>query len=121
MSQRLLDQLRSYWKLDRPSLWLFPGRDPNKPLTKSSLGQIYTRAKQKAGIKKQGGIHTLRHCFGTHLLEAGEDLRTLQILMGHKNLQSTARYMQMTSRKLQATRSPLDLLGGVTKNPIRPQ
>ena len=121
LSQRLLEQLRAYWKRYRPAVWLFPGRDPQKPLTPSSLGQIYTRAKQKAGIRKEGGMHTLRHCFGTHLLEAGEDLRTIQVLMGHKNLQSTARYLQMSSRKLQATRSPLDLLSGTPPSPNRPQ
>jgi site-specific recombinase XerD len=79
-------------------------------LTKGSLKEVYRYAKRKAGIRKQGGVHTLRHCFATHLLEAGEDLRTLQILMGHKNIQSTSRYLQLTSYTLRSTRSPLDLL-----------
>jgi site-specific recombinase XerD len=110
LSPRLLQELRAYWKIKRPPIWLFPGHDLQKPLTKGSLKEVYRYAKRKAGIRKQGGVHTLRHCFATHLLEAGEDLRTLQILMGHKNIQSTSRYLQLTSYTLRSTRSPLDLL-----------
>ena len=110
LSQKLLAELREYWKMDRPPVWLFPSRNPQKPLTKSSLREVYQHAKRKAGIRKQGGVHTLRHCFATHLLEAGEDLRTIQVLMGHKNIQTTSRYLQLSRHKLQSTKSPLELL-----------
>ena len=110
LSQRLLENLRAYWKLQRPAVWLFPGRDPQKPLHPRSLHGVYTAAKHKAGIRKHGGLHTLRHCFGTHLLEAGTDLRTIQILMGHRHIQSTIRYLQLARHTLEATQSPLDRL-----------
>ena len=110
LSQRLLEELRAYWKQDRPAIWLFPGPDRQSPYKYDSLRQAFTRAKQKAGIRKRGGPHSLRHCFGTHLLEAGEDLRTIQLLMGHRSIQTTSRYLRLTSHKLQSTRSPLDLL-----------
>jgi site-specific recombinase XerD len=110
LSQKLLAELRGYWKIQRPPVWLFPSRDLRKPLTKSSLREVYRYAKRKAGIRKQGGVHTLRHCFATHLLEAGEDLRTIQVLMGHKNIQTTSRYLQLSRHKLQSTKSPLELL-----------
>jgi len=71
---------------------------------------IYVDAIKKAGIKRKGGIHTLRHCFATHLLEAGEDLRTIQLLMGHSSIGTTVRYLQLTSKTLLGTKSPLDLL-----------
>jgi site-specific recombinase XerD len=110
LSQRLLLELRAYWKLNRPPLWLFPGRDPNKPLHRKSLHCIYADAKHKAGIRKHGGLHTLRHNFGTNLLEAGTDLRKIQLLMGHRSIRSTARYLQLASHTLESATSPLDLL-----------
>lgn len=110
LSQRGLSALRDYWKQDRPALWLFPGQDPQKPLNPATLRKVFMDAKAKAGIHKRGGVHALRHCFATHLLEVGEDLRAIQILMGHRSICSTSRYVRLTSRKLQAMRSPLDLL-----------
>ena len=71
---------------------------------------LYYAAKERAGITKQGGIHTLRHCFATHLLEAGVDLRTIQSLMGHASIMTTMGYLRVTSKKLSATKSPLDLI-----------
>lgn len=109
LSKRLLEQLRNYWKIKRPDLWLFPGRS-NRQMTREMAYQIYVKATKKAGIKRKGGIHTLRHCFATHLLEAGEDLRTIQLLMGHSSIRSTVRYLQVTSKTLLGTKSPLDLL-----------
>ena len=111
LSQRLLGELRTYWKLYRPRVWLFPGRDPNKPLDATSVQKIIIQAKKKAGIHKHGGIHMLRHCFGTHLLEAGVDVRTIQSLMGHEHIQTTMRYMQVTQKRVSSIPSPLDLLG----------
>jgi site-specific recombinase XerD len=109
LSKRLLDELRDYWRIKRPERWLFPGRSDG-PLTREMAWQIYTKAVKKAGVKRRGGIHTLRHCFATHLLEAGVDLRTIQLLMGHSLIRTTVRYLQVTSKSLQGTRSPLDLL-----------
>jgi len=110
LSHRLLQELRAYWKLQRPPVWLFPSPDPCKPLHARSLHGLFTQAKRKAGIRKRGALHMLRHCFATHLLEAGTDLRTIQILMGHRSIQSTARYLQLVDHKRQGTASPLDLL-----------
>ena len=110
LSQPMLEELRAYWKLRRPAVWLFPSHNRNKPLGKSSFREVYRQAKRKVGIRKKGGTHTLRHCFATHLLEAGEDLRTIQVLLGHKSLQTTSRYLQLTAQKRRSTRSPLELL-----------
>jgi site-specific recombinase XerD len=110
LSKRLLRELRIYWKMYHPSLWLFSSRDPKQPLTTGSAQKIYYQAKERAGIKKGKCIHTLRHCFATHLLEAGVDLRTIQILMGHSNLKTTIVYLQLSKKHLSSTQSPLDLL-----------
>lgn len=110
LSQRLLNELRAYWKTYQPKTWLFPGKTPDKPLNESSVQKAMILAKVKAGIRKSGGIHALRHCFGTHLLEAGTDLRTIQVLMGHRSIQTTARYTRVTAHKIRFTQSPLDLL-----------
>jgi site-specific recombinase XerD len=111
LSKRLLQELRRYYILYRPQFWLFPAkRDPQKPLHIGTAQKIYYTAKNRAGIKRAKGIHTLRHCFATHMLEAGEDLRTIQMLMGHSCITTTMGYLQVTRKKLDATKSPLDLL-----------
>ena len=110
LSPRLLEGLRQYWQAYRPQLWLFPGNPPNEPLCDTSVQKVFMMAKLKAGIRKSGGIHTLRHCFCTHLLESGVDVRTIQELMGHRSLMTTSRYMRVTREQLAKTRSPLDLL-----------
>jgi site-specific recombinase XerD len=110
LSPRLLQDLRDYWRKYRPSSWLFPGQNPDRPLDRSSASKVFDAAKEKAGIHKVGGIHSLRHAFATHLLEAGVDARTIQILMGHRSILSTMRYLQVTRKKLGTTQSPLDLL-----------
>jgi len=110
LSTRLLQQLRDYWRIYHPSSWLFPSRKPDRPLTRTSASKVFDAAKEKAGIHKVGGIHSLRHAFATHLLEAGVDARTIQILMGHKSVISTMRYLQVTRKRIGATQSPLDLL-----------
>lgn len=109
LSKRLLIELRNYWRVKRPQLWLFPSYK-DKPLTHRMTYHIYVDAMKRAGIKWKGGIHTLRHRFATHLLEAGEDLRTIQLLMGHSSIRTTVRYLQVTSKSLQGSKSPLDLL-----------
>jgi len=110
LSPRLLTELRLYWRMYRPHDWLFPGRDGKTHLSTKTAQYIYYQAKKRAGIKKGRGIHTLRHCFATHLLEAGVDLPTLQMLMGHKSVTNTMVYLQLTTKKLSSVESPLDLL-----------
>ena len=114
LSKRLLEELRHYWTIKRPEIWLFPGRS-GRPMTREMAWQIYVKAVKKAGIKRKGGVRTLRHCFATHLLEAGKDLRTIQLLMGHSSIRTTVRYLQVTSKSLQGTRSPLDLLASPSR------
>jgi site-specific recombinase XerD len=109
LSQRLLSELRTYWKQHRSKNWLFPNAKGG-PLSIDYTQKIYNVAKQKAGIHKGKGIHTLRHCFATHLLEAGVDLVTIKTLLGHNSLQSTQRYLQIRQHRLTCTDSPLDLL-----------
>ena len=110
LSQRVLQELRLYWNIKRSPLWLFPGQYSENHMTTRGAQKIYAKAVNKAGIKRKGGIHTLRHCFATHLLEDGVDIRTIQILMGHSSILTTMRYLQVTSKSLEGTRSPLDLL-----------
>ncbi len=110
LSERLLKELRIYWKKYRPSQWLFSGRNQKRPMKVYSAPKIYYKAKDKAGIKKGKGIHTLRHCFATHLLEAGVDLRTIQVLMGHSSIMTTVVYLKVTRKQISQTQSPLDLL-----------
>jgi len=110
LSKRLLGELRSYWQIKRPTVWLFPGIKRHKPLCARMAQKVYAQAVAKAGITRKGGFHTLRHCFATHLLEAGQDIRTIQLLMGHSSILTTVRYLQVTSKTLQGTQSPLDLL-----------
>jgi integrase/recombinase XerD len=109
LSGRLLEERRSYWKEHRSPTYLFPNRKGG-PISIDFAQRIYNLAKLKAGIHKGKGIHTLRHCFATHLLEAGVDLVTIKTLLGHNSLQSTQRYLQIRQPKLTATANPLDLL-----------
>lgn len=118
LSQRLLDELRLYWKLYRPASWLFPSRDPNRAMHIGHAQKIYYHAKRRAGIQRGRGIHTLRHCFATHLLEAGVDLPTIQTLMGHGSITTTMRYLQVRRQKLAANQSLLDLLAIPEKEPL---
>ena len=110
LSPKLRDQLRSYWKQYPSRGYLFFGIGPDKPLHETALQRAYTRAKDRAGIRKTGGVHTLRHCFATHLLEAGADVRTLQVLLGHSDLSTTARYLRIRRERIQTYGSTFDLL-----------
>jgi len=114
LSPRLLEELRSYWRLYRPALWLFPSRT-GRPLDVSAAQKIYYTAKLRARISKRGGIHALRHAFATHSLEAGTDVHTIQRLLGHGHIGSTMRYFHLAHPTLMAHRSPLDLLDLPTK------
>lgn len=111
LSPRLLEILRSYWRVARPRDWLFPGRDASRPLNPVSLHRACRLAATAAGLDKQVTVHTLRHSFATHLLESGTNIRVIQLLLGHSNLSTTARYMQVATSTIHGTVSPLDRLG----------
>jgi integrase/recombinase XerD len=110
LSPRLLELLRDWWCLARPTTWLFPGRDPLLPITTRQLYRVVRDAVDAAEIKKRVSPHTLRHSFATHLLEQGIDIRVIQVLMGHAKIDSTARYAQVATKVLRDVTSPLDLL-----------
>lgn len=110
LSDRLLQELRGYWLRYRPEYWLFPGRSGEHPITRHRAYDIYQEAKVEAGIKKAGGIHSLRHAFATHMLEAGTDLHTIQRLLGHRSLRTTMRYLHVSERRLMSATSPLELI-----------
>ena len=110
LSPQLLRILRSYWRLARPQHWLFPGRDEDRPLAPTVLHAACRSARAAAGLSKQVTVHTLRHSFATHLLENGTDIRIIQVLLGHTNLSSTARYTQVSTKTIRNTPSPLDRL-----------
>ena len=109
LAARLLQDLRAYWKTAPPQVWLFANRQGTRPIDITVAQKIYTMAKLRAGIHKQGGIHALRHAFATHLLEAGTDLHTVQRLLGHRQISTTMRYFHLSQGRLVGTRSPLDL------------
>lgn len=117
LSPRLLAELRRYWIAYRPKQWLFTRRDPKRPISDATVHRIYHAAKARAGIAKSGGIHSLRHAFATHLLEAGVDIHTIQRLMGHGHISSTLRYFHLARKHLAGTPSPLELLEGASVRP----
>lgn len=110
LSPQLLQELRQYWTEYRPGAWLFPNQKRSGPMLRGTAQRVFYAAKQRAGLQRGHGIHTLRHCFATHLLEAGVDLRTIQLLMGHRSLNTTAVYLHLTRKRLEQLQSPLDLL-----------
>jgi site-specific recombinase XerD len=110
LSPQLLGILRVYWRLAQPRLYLFPGRDEDRPIDPTVLHAACRSAAKAAGLSKRVTLHTLRHSFATHLLENGTDIRIIQVLLGHNNLSSTARYTQVATHTIRATQSPLDRL-----------
>jgi site-specific recombinase XerD len=102
--ETLIQYLRQY----RPTSWLFPGRTPGRPLSRKSMALVIRAAKRRAGIIKQATMHSLRHAFATHLLEAGADLHQVQLLLGHRSLRSTAVYLHVSREALSKITSPLD-------------
>ena len=115
LSPKLLEELREHWRRlpRKSSTWLFPGNrwhNSDQPIDTKTPRNACQEAVKRAGIQKQVHPHTLRHCFATHLLEAGADLRTIQILLGHRDLKETTIYLHLSQRHLHATASPLDSL-----------
>ena len=110
LSEHLLHLLRAWWKAARPRGWLFPGRDPVQPLTARQLNRACHAAAQAAGIDKRVSLHTLRHSFATHLLEQKTDVRVIQVLLGHKKLDTTALYTRVALTAPGEVTSPLERL-----------
>jgi integrase/recombinase XerD len=117
LSVRLLDELRHYYRKFRPKTYLFPSsfkKRKDRPLSYEAVRSIYEKARKNAGVKKGEGLHTLRHSFATHLLEAGYDIRKIQVLMGHARLTTTMIYLHVSRETLSKIPSPLDLIDNKT-------
>jgi site-specific recombinase XerD len=110
LSSRLLQLLREYWRRTHPGEWLFPGDRPGEPITRFAVEHACREARARSGITRPVTPHSLRHAFAVHLLESGTDLRTIQLLLGHRNLSTTARYLRIATSTVCATASPLDAL-----------
>lgn len=117
LGERLLTVLRSYWKAVRPpGPWVFPSRVgrrerwSERPVTRQRASEVFRQARRTAGIDRPVTLHGLRHAFATHLLEAGVDLHTIQVLMGHQQIETTTRYMEVRTDLIRRTPSPLDVL-----------
>ena len=117
LSPRLLELLRCYWRKVRPGEWMFPGQNPHQPLSRDAVGNAVTDARERAGLKKHTSPHSFRHAYAVHLLEAGTDVRRIQLLLGHRSLSTTARYLRLATTTVCATTSPLDLLPLPTVDP----
>jgi site-specific recombinase XerD len=112
LNQKLLETLRAHWRWLRPKTYLFPGTAngwrADKPITPKGVWEAVQEATKRAGITKHVTPHTLRHCFASHLLEAGTDLRTIQILMGHRDIEATTRYLHVSPKHLQMAVNPIE-------------
>jgi integrase/recombinase XerD len=117
LSPRLLETLRTWWRVSRPKHWLFPGDIPDRHITRNAVEQACEKAHQLSGIPKPVTPHSMRHAFAVHLLESGTDVRTIQLLLGHRSLATTARYLRIATSKVCSTTSPFDLL----PHPVAPE
>jgi site-specific recombinase XerD len=124
LSPKLLETLRNYWRAVRPKNWLFEGDTADQPITRSAVEVACQEARRRSGIGKPITPHSMRHAFAVHLLESGTDVRTIQLLLGHRSLATTARYLRIATTKVCSTSSPLDLLPrpvSVAPAPATPQ
>jgi site-specific recombinase XerD len=120
LPRRLLEGLREYWRLDRPrGQLLFPGQEPDKQLCPDTVRRAVHCATAELGIHRRVTMHAFRHSFATHLLESGEDLRTIQVLLGHRSIRNTTRYLQVSTQHLASVTSPLDSLASGKHKPAR--
>ena len=117
LSGRLLQELRRGWCSHRSPRWLFVGQNPGSHISSGGVQRMFQKVRARAKLTKHASMHTLRHSYATHLLEAGVDLITLQRLLGHNDLDTTARYLHLSSRQLQQTPSLLDLLALPAEQP----
>jgi site-specific recombinase XerD len=120
LSQTALECLRHYWRDYRPQRWLFEGQKEDTHITVSSITQIFQKAKKRAGITKPASVHSLRHAFATHLLEAGTNLHHIQLLLGHKSPTTTTIYLHVSKPGLAHIPSPLDVSMEKDQSPLTP-
>jgi len=121
LSSKLLDILRGWWRVERPKEWLFPGDFPGQHITVSAVQQACQEARRFSKIPKPITPHSLRHAFAVHLLERGTDVRSIQLLLGHRSLATTAKYLRIATSKVCSTSSPLDLLPRPVSMEIKPK
>jgi len=119
LSPGLLELLRAYWREARPQGWLFPGKPKINPISPRQLNRAFTSAKSMAGIGKPATLHTLRHSFATHLLEANTDVRVIQVLLGHARLNTTALYAHVATKTIRGTVSPFETLKKLQDQTLR--
>lgn len=112
LSDKNLEFLRRYYQLYHPTTWLFPGQSVEEPITSRTIQRIFEQSKQKAAINKDVTVHSLRHSFATHLLEAGTDIYHIQLLLGHSSVKTTSIYIHLTNKNLLKLKSPLDTIIG---------
>jgi site-specific recombinase XerD len=117
LSPKLLEILRNWWRAEKPQEWLFPGDIPGKHISRFAVEEACQKAHRLCGISKPITPHSMRHAFSVHLLESGTDVRTIQLLLGHRSLATTARYLRIATSKVCSTTSPLDLL----PHPVAPE
>jgi site-specific recombinase XerD len=110
LSPRLLEILRDWWRVEKPKHWLFPGDFPGQHISTAAVERACQKARCRCPIRKPTTPHSLRHAFAVHLLESGTDVRTIQLLLGHRSLATTARYLRIATSKVCSTTSPIDLL-----------
>lgn len=121
LSPRLLEVLRLWYRAARPQDWLFPSWRTGRHINVNALQLACREAAQRAGLSKRITVHTLRHSFATHLLESGTDMRVIQVLLGHSDIDTTARYAHVSPQHMASIRSPLDALKSPSRRPGRPR
>jgi integrase/recombinase XerD len=120
LSPKLLEVLRAWWRVEKPKDWLFPGDMPGQHITKGAVERECQKVHRVCKIPKPITPHSLRHAFAVHLLEQGTDVRTIQLLLGHRNLATTAKYLRIATSKVCSTSSPLDLLPRPVSMEVKP-